>query len=109
MKPTKVSVVLDSLAVYDLDGPIDKLCDHLQDVRKRFEAKGFSDIRIDAVQEYESVSIEIHGDRPETEEEKARRLKALRTLKKKNKDQREKTRQAELKELARLKKKYGDE
>lgn len=101
----KTFILIDTLSVSDFNGKIDDVIKFLQE--KKAAWHGYLNIRIDASQHYDDVSIELYGDRLETDDEYAARIKIEERLIK-DKDQKKKEEEKAEKALYyRLKKKYG--
>jgi len=83
----------------DLVGLIDSVIGRLQEVQKTAESMGFNNICLD-VFSYEGISVEITGDRYETDVEIKKRLLKSKKIKQSKIDR-------EYKEYNRLKAKFG--
>lgn len=103
-----VAEVLDGDIMYALDGlTIESATSKLSELKKIYEERGYTNIRIVVDYSYESTYLQLKGDREETEKEyqkraeKLNRQKALEALKATQKEK------DELATYERLKKKYG--
>lgn len=105
-KQIKTDISIDNLSVSDFNGSIDSVVKFLQDKQTAWQAHGYTNIVIDAYQSYDDVSIELKGDRLETDQELGVRVAVEKRFSKSKQEiakQKEKTEKAL---LARLKKKY---
>jgi len=100
-------------SIYDFDGDIDKVISMLENLKK--EHSEYSNLCIDICVDHDStdnnmVEITLHGDRPETEKEKNKRLITTKRIKEKeakeSKKQKEQVKTWEEKTYLRLKKKF---
>lgn len=102
-KKLVVDTVRDSI-LYDLDGlSIENAISYLRDVTKNLQNP-----TIEVEQRWDYCSMYIKYEREETEKEYQYRLKMEEKESLQKKKQEDKLRERELKELARLKAKYGD-
>lgn len=92
----------------DLCGPIDEVIRTLQALREEYEKKGYQNIALSVDLGYEGGDVSIRGDRPENDKEYERRVKQREAAHKREKERKIKRKEKELKELARLKKKYEE-
>lgn len=101
MKKKKVFKQLKSLDLNIFDGTLDEVIKRLEDFKTKYK-ENYDEISIFAEQQWDSVYISLMGSRLETDEEFNQRTK-------KDKIRENKIKQKELIELARLKRKYGDQ
>jgi hypothetical protein len=104
---------LSTLSPYDLSGEIHTIIDSLQNLAEIYEKKGYSNLKLDYEYGYEGHESEfgLVGERFETDDEYARRLKRLEkakaSAKVRAKKAKEKKKQKEIKLYEKLRRKYG--
>lgn len=105
-KQIKTGISIDSLNVSDFSGNIHDVVAFLQAKEFSWKAYGYSNIRIDAYQHYDDVTIDLFGDRLETDQELEARISYEKKFNKSKKEKVEEKEKAEKALYARLKKKY---
>lgn len=98
---------LVELSVFNFNGRVDDVIKMLENYRNEYTADGYFDIYISADHYYDTVSIELRGERYETDGEYEKRMKAEKVLVQKAKDAKKQQEADERKMYERLKKKYG--
>ena len=102
-----LSNYLVGLSVSDFDGKIDDVIQMLANYRDTYIASGYMNIRISADQYYDTVDIDLYGDRYETDEEYEKRINMVKKIAQRQKLEKKKQAEEEKKLYERLKKKYG--
>ncbi len=94
------------LDIESFNGPIDEVIERIQEWKRYAEELGYRKVRICVDQYYEDISVNVMGERLETDKELAKRQKRSASAKTSAKVRKEKKKAQELKTLKRLKKKY---
>lgn len=98
---------LVDLSVSSFDGKVDDVIQMLANYRDKYTADGYFNINISTDHYYDTVSIELRGDRYETDAEYEKRLDIEKIFAQRQKLEKQKREEDERKLYERLKKKYG--
>lgn len=101
-----ISEKIDYLQTYDFEGKVQSTIKMLTDIEKTWEAKGYSNIRIAVQPDYEYATIDLYGDRIETDREAEKRINKEKKEKQVKEKKAEIRKAKHLKILADLKAKY---
>lgn len=93
----------------DVEGDIDCVIKRLAEIKKYYESKGYTKLRIEVDRWYSDTEIKLYGIRLETDKEQATRLKNEKAAREKKRAQKKKQEEAERKKLRELAKKYPEE
>lgn len=101
---------ITNCSVYDLEGDRNQSIAHINYLFDEAENKGFKNCRIEVYcEDYDGSYLSLTGERLETDKEYEKRLKDEEKIVQFTKRKKEKEKEADLKLLAKLKKKYENE
>ena len=98
---------LTELSVHSIGGKVDDVIQMLANYRDKYVADGYFNISIYTEHYYDTVSIELRGDRYETDAEYEQRTSMEKAIIERQKQEKRKREDEERKLYERLKKKYG--
>lgn len=103
-----ISTKMSSFTAYDIEGDIESVIRRLTDLRDQAYEKGYENVYLDLDTGYNNIDLEIIGIRKENDKERDKRLLEAKQRREKKSQLRQDLESRELKELARLREKYGD-